>query len=84
MWAVAKPLILPTRAASAEIRTGAVDDPPKCSHGCLPRSKKQVQADRSRNKFVPYTSEKLKQWCERNKDRCFVPEWLLKRSANVR
>ena len=23
-------------------------------------------------------SEKLKQWCERNKDRCYIPEWLLK------
>ena len=25
------------------------------------------------------TSEALKQWCERNKDRCYIPEWLLKR-----
>jgi hypothetical protein len=25
------------------------------------------------------TSEKLKQWCELNKDRCYIPEWLLKR-----
>jgi len=25
------------------------------------------------------TSEKLKQWCERNKDRCYIPESLLKR-----
>ena len=24
-------------------------------------------------------SDKLKQWCERNKDRCYIPEWLLKR-----
>jgi hypothetical protein len=24
------------------------------------------------------TSEKLKHWCERNKDRCYIPEWLLK------
>jgi hypothetical protein len=24
-------------------------------------------------------SEKLKQWCERNKDRCYIPESLLKR-----
>jgi hypothetical protein len=24
------------------------------------------------------TSEKLKQWCERNKDRCYIPESLLK------
>jgi len=25
------------------------------------------------------TSEKLKHWCERNKDRCYIPESLLKR-----
>jgi len=24
-------------------------------------------------------SRELKQWCERNKDRCYFPEWLLKR-----
>ena len=24
------------------------------------------------------TSEKLKEWCERNKDRCYIPDWLLK------
>lgn len=24
-------------------------------------------------------SLKLKAWCERNKDRCYVPEWLLKK-----
>ena len=24
-------------------------------------------------------SGELKHWCERNKDRCYVPEWLLKR-----
>jgi hypothetical protein len=25
------------------------------------------------------TSDELRQWCERNKDRCYIPEWLLKR-----
>ena len=25
------------------------------------------------------TSEKLRQWCERNKDRSYIPEWLLNR-----
>jgi hypothetical protein len=24
-------------------------------------------------------SRELKDWCERNKDRCYIPEWLLKR-----
>jgi hypothetical protein len=26
-------------------------------------------------------SEKLRQWCERNKERCYIPEWLLKEWA---
>ena len=25
------------------------------------------------------TSFELRRWCERNKDRCYIPEWLLKR-----
>jgi len=24
------------------------------------------------------TSEALQRWCERNKNRCYIPEWLLK------
>jgi len=24
-------------------------------------------------------SDELRHWCERNKDRCYIPEWLLKR-----
>jgi hypothetical protein len=24
------------------------------------------------------TSEELRQWCERNKNRSYIPEWLLK------
>jgi hypothetical protein len=24
-------------------------------------------------------SKELRQWCERNKDQCYIPEWLLKR-----
>ncbi len=25
------------------------------------------------------TSKELRLWCERNKDRCYIPEWLLAR-----
>ena len=25
------------------------------------------------------TSEELRHWCKSNKDRCYIPEWLLKR-----
>jgi hypothetical protein len=31
------------------------------------------------NEQICATSETLKQWCERNKDRCYIPESLLKR-----
>ena len=24
-------------------------------------------------------SEELREWCERNKDYCYIPEWLLRR-----
>ncbi len=24
------------------------------------------------------SSDKLRQWCDENKDRCYIPEWLLK------
>jgi hypothetical protein len=47
------------------------------SHLFLLRSK-----SRSRswvNEQTCATSEKLKQWCERDKDRCYIPESLLKR-----
>jgi hypothetical protein len=26
-------------------------------------------------------SAELRRWCERNKDRCYIPEWLLKEWA---
>jgi len=25
------------------------------------------------------TSDQLRRWCEHNRDRCYIPEWLLKR-----
>jgi len=31
------------------------------------------------NETTCATSERLRQWCERNKDRCYIPEWLLER-----
>jgi len=38
----------------------------------------EVQVKRlglSRDQYV--TSAKLRSWCERNRNRCYVPEWLL-------
>jgi hypothetical protein len=31
------------------------------------------------NEQICVASEELRRWCERNKDRCYIPEWLLKR-----
>jgi len=28
-------------------------------------------------------SQELREWCERNKDQCYIPEWLLKRWGMV-
>jgi hypothetical protein len=25
------------------------------------------------------SSDQLRRWCEHNRDRCYIPEWLLKR-----
>jgi len=30
------------------------------------------------NEQTCVNSEKLRQWCRSNKDRCYIPEWLLK------
>jgi hypothetical protein len=31
------------------------------------------------NEQTCVASRELRQWCERNKDVCYIPEWLLKR-----
>jgi hypothetical protein len=28
-------------------------------------------------------SEELRAWCEKNRNRCYIPEWLLKRHQSV-
>ena len=34
--------------------------------------------DRTLTEQTCVASEELRQWCRRNKDRCYIPEWLLK------
>jgi hypothetical protein len=46
---------------------------PRCSY-CV---EEQVQ-NLGLNEQTCATSEKLRQWCQSNKDRCYIPEWLLK------
>jgi len=40
----------------------------------------EIQAKRLRLTHETYaTSDQLKNWCERHRNRCYVPEWLLKK-----
>jgi hypothetical protein len=57
---------------------------PNWTSGLLPQIprlptefEKQVQK-LGLNEQTCATSEKLAQWCERNKNHCYIPEWLLK------
>ena len=45
--------------------------------GCSYCVREQVQ-ELGLNEQTCATSEKLRQWCHRNKDCCYIPEWLLK------
>ena len=78
MWAVAKPFILPARARKRGNPNWGSGRPSQVQPRMPTAFEEQVQKLRL-NEQTCATSEKLKQWCERNKDRCFVPEWLLKR-----
>lgn len=57
---------------------------PNWTSGLLPQIprlptefEKQVQK-LGLNEQTCATSEKLAQWCERNRNHCYIPEWLLK------
>ena len=74
MWTVAKPFVLPARVR----RRGNPNwgKPMEAAPNVLTAFEEQVQ-ELGLNEQTCATSEKLKQWCERNKDRCYIPEWLL-------
>jgi len=54
-----------------------VDDPLRCLSWLPTAFEEQVKA-LGLNEQTCATSEQLEQWCKRNKDRCYIPEWLLK------
>ena len=76
MWAVAKPLILPIEARRR--RNPNWGKPIRHAPYVATAFEEQVQ-QLSLNEQTCATSEELRQWCEHNKDRCYIPEWLLKR-----
>jgi hypothetical protein len=76
MWAVEKPFILPTKAR----RRGNPNwgKPMDAAPDVPTAFEEQVQRLRLNDQNC-VASEELRRWCERNKDRCYIPEWLLKR-----
>ena len=63
------------RLASAEIRTGENRWKPPAD---VPTAFEEQVQRLGLNEQTCATSEKLKRWCERNKDPCYIPESLLK------
>jgi hypothetical protein len=76
MRAVVKPSIVPTRAR----RRGNPNWGKLIQHAPYVATAFEEQVKRlGLSEQTCETSEKLRQWCERNKDRSYIPEWLLKR-----
>jgi len=76
LWvAVAKPFILPTKARK---RGNPNWGKPIERVPAVPTAFEELVKKLGLDEQTCATSEKLKQWCERNKDHCYVPEWLLK------
>jgi hypothetical protein len=73
---VAKPFILPTTARrQGDPNWGQSIKPVPA----VPTAFEDQIEKLGLNEHTCATSEKLRQWCERNKDRCYIPESLLKR-----
>jgi hypothetical protein len=70
-----KPFILPTRGRK---RGNPNWGKPMQAAPDIPTAFEEQVQKLKLNEQTCATSETLKQWCERNKDRCYIPEWLLK------
>jgi hypothetical protein len=75
MWAVAKQLAI---SQAARKRGNPNWGKPIESVPPVPTAFEEQVQKLGLNDQTCATSEKLKVWCERNKDRCYIPEWLLK------
>jgi hypothetical protein len=77
MWAVEKPIILPTVARK---RGNPNWGKPTKPVPAVPTTFEEHIQKLGLNEQTCASSERLKLWCKLNKD-CYIPEWLLKRSA---
>jgi hypothetical protein len=76
MWVVEKPFTLPTGTRK---RGNPNWGKPRGAAPNVPTGFEEQVQKLGLNEQTCVASVKLKQWCERNKDRSYVPEWLLKR-----
>jgi hypothetical protein len=72
MWAVAN--ILPTRRRGNRNWGKPMEAAP-----ALPTAFEEQVKKLGLSEQTYETSDALRRWCERNKDRSYIPEWLLKR-----
>jgi hypothetical protein len=77
MWAVEKPFILPTRAGKRGNPNWGSGRPTQMLPRLATAFEEQIQK-LGLNEQDCVTSEELMHWCERSKERCYIPEWLLK------
>jgi hypothetical protein len=75
MGVVAKPFILPTRHRK---RGNPNWGKPMQASPDVPTAFEDQVRKLGLNDQTCATSEELRQWCQRNKDHCYIPEWLLK------
>jgi hypothetical protein len=74
--AMAKPFVTPTRARK---RGNPNWGKPMEPIPAIPTAFEEQVQKLGLNEQTCMTSEKLRQWCQSNKDRCYIPEWLLKK-----
>jgi hypothetical protein len=76
MWAVQQPFNLPTKSRKrGNPNWGKLIKPLPAVPTAFEEQVQQLGLEEQ----TCATSETLKQWCGRNKDRRYIPEWLLKR-----
>lgn len=76
MWAVAKPLSI---SHTPRKRGNPNWGKPHLPVLAFPTAFDEQARKLGLNEQNCVASEELRRWCERNKDRCYIPEWLLKR-----
>jgi len=75
MWAMVRPLVLQRKRGNPNWGKPA----PHAPHVATAFEEQVKKLGLNEQNCV--ASEELRQWCQRNKDRCYIPEWLLKRWA---